>query len=462
MKTQLYAFLAVFTLCFLGIAPQSYADFWEGISLTEEDWAKAKLKLARIQNYEEIKRRPDIMNAALRQIARWEKLLNREKVPEMLRLPPEMLCLSTKPSQVHFVPDFKYVCYVPDVDLLYGIPLAAHEALLEYGEDAPHSLVYLSILCQETYMRDIPGDGGHSFGHCQLYGPTAEYILSENYGYRGVFARYVGLRSWRPVNQRHFFKGKYKEEKIMNMLHFMTHFLILGKGYKKGSEKEGLWRYNGARSYGVKLRKRMVEYATLLYDERFMKFSPEEFYEKHLSNMQWFTPSGYAVTSATHSPVQEERFRSHFLAQLVVAASAFPQPQKLGHPEEPQSPAPQQGGAIYVPKEQENTRFYIIPEKGRSLFSYFRQDTYKAILYHNQVNKSPSLDIALYVNTPHAETGKRFLNTESELLDALKENPKNIRIHMKHVQQRIYVRPGGRIFTEKGKPYVSLHFLEEN
>lgn len=461
MKALFYRFVGILVLCIAAVTP-SRADFWEGITLTKEDWKKAKIKLSRIQNYEEIKRRPDIMNAALRQVARWEKLLNREKVPESLRLPPEMLCLSTKPSQVHFVPNFKYVCYVPEVDLLYGIPLAAHKAALEYGENAPHSLVYLSILCQETYMRDMTGDSGYSFGHCQLYGPTAEFILSKGYGYRGVFARYVGLRSWRPVNRRHFFKGKYQEEKIMNMLHFMTHFLILGKGYKKGNESEGLWRYNGARSYGVKLRKRMVEYATLLYDERFMKFSPEEFYEKHLSNMRWFTPSGYAVESAAHSPVQEERFRSRFLAQVAAAAVAFPQAQKLGHPEEPQTPEPQQGGAIHVPKEHENARFYIIPDKGRSLFSYFRQDIYKAIFYHNSINKDPKLHIELYVSSSHAPSGKNFLRNEAELLDVLKSNPtETIRIKMKSAQQRVYVRPGGRIFTEKGKPYVSLHFLEE-
>jgi len=95
------------------------------------------------------------------------------------------------------------------------------------------------------------------------------------------------------------------------------------------------------------------------------------------------------------------------------------------------------------------------------LFSYFRQDIYKAILYHNSINKDPKQRIALYVSSSHAPSGKNFLQNEAELLDALKNNPAEaIRIKMKSAQQRIYVRPGSRIFTEEGKPYVSLHFLE--
>ncbi|MBT30290.1 MAG: hypothetical protein CMO01_11575 [Thalassobius sp.] len=347
---------------------------------------KAENLAFQIRNYDEFN--TEQKKQLIIQIYDWE---NSEKVvnlDEQERLPHSLIKLTQSTSDFKLIENSPFVskpvCWLPNVNLLYEIMLVNKKMKSLYGEQkCPSMYTIMALLSHETYMRDIKGDNNLSTGMCQLYKPSAKYVLNYSPN-REVFRK---LLYFDQNGEHRFFSQK-------SMIEFVHHFLILEKGYTNTQQHTGVAAYNGAGSSADNYA-RNVLMKSMFYEALCTKLkanSPEE----AISNLQeWtkqplsstyigfngFTQAGRQTTTESkqiHLNAEEkEAFLNckYAIAQYVSEIDGKITP-------DPNMPEPK---VLLINLEIENTILPSIPNKISQYKTYLRDSNFFII----QSNRSP-------------------------------------------------------------------------
>jgi hypothetical protein len=225
-------------------------------------YQEAELKANQILNFVDFD--PVEQAQIIKTILYWEnKSLEFRKVPETKRLPYSLLKLSkdNKTSflieKSPFVKNGKGINWIPSLSLFYQLMIVSYQMEAEYGKRlCPPLPVVLALLSQETQMRDLVGDQGKSVGMCQLYRPTARYIMRSSN--KHIFKELLYFDKHR---KHHFYSQR-------AMLEFVYHFIIREKRYSNRDKFVGVRNYNGggemARRYGKLVLLKSLYYEALI------------------------------------------------------------------------------------------------------------------------------------------------------------------------------------------------------
>ncbi len=357
----------------------------------------------------------------------WENSAEVTKLKSESRLPHSLVHIATKPLEVNPILPSPFenrpVCWLPKLSLFYEL-MVVHENMLQfYGEEkCPSVFLVMALLSHETYMRDIKGDGQLSIGMCQLYKPTARYLVEDSRN-KDTFRKLIFFDE----NDRHHFYSQ------KSMLEFVYHFLILEKGYVHNNPKKGVKAYNGAgkaadkyasnvllksmfyEALSLKLKqneptlalKDLKEWTKAPLRNTFIDFNgfqldqkaDSENKSKHLSEkeIKKFQNLKYSIAQyVSEIDIPEVKAEQLLIPDNEIQIrleKVFEKAQPLNHNNQ---------------KPLQKERRYFILEQNRSVYSYLRENTYKVLTTCN----------SYYFYTVKNEEKKR-LNSEKELQKAL-------------------------------------------
>lgn len=226
-------------------------------------YEEAELKANQILNFADFP--PEEQGQIINSILYWEnKSLEFRNVPRGKRLPYSLVKLSKDNKKSFlienspFVKHGKSINWIPSLSLFYQLMIVSNQMETEYGKKlCPPLPVVLALLSQETQMRDLVGDKGKSVGMCQLYRPTARYIMR----YSANKSIFKNLLYFDKHHKHHFYSQR-------AMLEFVYHFIIREKRYSNVNKFRGVRNYNGggemARRYGKLVLLKSLYYEALI------------------------------------------------------------------------------------------------------------------------------------------------------------------------------------------------------
>lgn len=425
-------------------------SIWDYFSLDSFYVAKAEALSSQIVNFNEpelMNRRPEILN----QLAYWERRADSFNVSPC-RLPAALLCLTDSTNEYNVIPGYYHICYEPNLALPYQIAITLSNVRRELSsqlsflhlmpKDLPRPTTLLAILAMESWMMpDTIGDHGRSIGMCQLHAFTADYITSEAYKYHDIFRRYI-VRNPKGSLTTFSFRGSNRIEAQQSMIDFLVRFLIVCKDYRSKNAGDGIRRYNGggilAKNYAIEVIYRIASYDAFIsrcpmpvgYDYRDLQSVID-------SNLFFVSPS-----SGFSSEVLNLSEKKIYYAWAREQFSGFfedfsPFPGFEGQTRFISYSGAQCGGGI-------SHSAYILFDANRTLFSYFREELWEAVDYHNR--HSPKKIVLFYY-----ENGKR---RDILSADDFKKAPKEIFSNPLANRQKIYIRPDSWVYMydESGRP----------
>ena len=357
----------------------------------------------------------------------WENTQAIAKINADNRLPHSLIHISTHPLEVNTIQPSPFekrpVNWLPSLSLFYEL-MAVHDKMLQqYGNNAcPSIYLVMALLSHETYMREIKGDNQLSVGMCQLYKPTAKYLVNASKN-KEVFQNLIYFDD----------KGEHQFFSQKSMLEFIYHFLILEKGYTHHAPKKGIKSYNGtgkmADTYAKNVLLKSMFYEALTYklkqSEPTLAINNLREWSKAPLTSTFIDFNGFhsieGLTSNNknkHLSSEEAENYQRLKFNIVQYVSEIEQPHKA----QELFIEPKDELEIYLEKAldrtqitspingdmQKQNRKYFILEKNRSVYSYLRENTYKVLTTLNNY----------YFYTIENEE-KKQLHSEKELENAL-------------------------------------------
>jgi|GEM_PF-6539079 len=361
---------------------------------------EASILAFQIQNYQELS--IEQQQSLKKEIFLWENNEEIQKISLKNRLPHSILFLKSSELEVNVIYPSPFVkrpvCWIPDVKLFYDLMLVNNKMITSYGENrCPSIYLIMALLSHETYMRDIKGDNQLSTGMCQLYKPTAKYLLNTS-GNKQLFKKLIYFDE---NDEHHFFSQK-------SMIEFIYHFLILEKGFTLSNPHKGTKAYNGA---GTKadIYAKNVLLKTMFYDalvQRLKSNKPllaaenlKEWSNKPLSNTfidfnglqdldKVKSKSPKYLTKEEAEEMQRIKYSIvQYISEIEVsnytAYYQLPPTKKLDIDIELKP--------IFTLQKNhtdnlsnDNSNNYFILEQGKSVYSYLKENTFKVMTIHNK------------------------------------------------------------------------------
>ena len=240
-------------------------------------------------------------------IHQWENKSDVFNLNDSERLPHSLINLTVSPTDFKPIESSPFikkpVCWIPDINLFYEIMLVNKKMKILYGEEkCPTMHMIMALLSHETYMREIKGDNNLSVGMCQLYKPSASYILNYSPN-REIFKNLIYFDE----------DGEHQFYSRASMLEFVHHFLILEKGFTNLQKRTGIAAYNGggerADNYAKSVLMKSMFYEALC--TKLKASSPEEAISKlkdwskqplntTFIGFNGFTESAYSISNNKH------------------------------------------------------------------------------------------------------------------------------------------------------------------
>jgi hypothetical protein len=412
-----------------------------------DKYKKTAEKLAlKVQNYPELDH--VTRQKLIAKIAFYEELLDRAEVPLHFRLPLDLVSLRRKPREVRLIPSHKEVCFLPDVDVLYWTVLDFWERYKiekdknpAFVKRVPSQETVLAILCKESwFIHDVIGDNGKSVGMCQLYFPAAKALLSVP-KYHKIFHTQFEIYTKENGKEAHRFKGESLEEVKHNMISFV--FDLLQKAHNFSSEYpvKAIRKYNGGSlKYAKSVIRKIIrykifiaqcagiafDYMTLENSLRHLYFCNNDFSEEFGFNdeeqMKIFRAEARAIfrESLLQEGKTEKLIEQHFTEQEKTEKVTF---------------------------DDNMPVFFIFKSRERTLYSYFKEELFEAITFHNK-HASGTEKISLYeVRLENGRKVKEKILSESQFLKALHGN--HALISDVRDGGKIYINPQKGVFLRK-------------
>lgn len=357
----------------------------------------------------------------------WENTEAVAKITHETRLPLSLVYISSFPKEINLIEPSPFkrrpVCWLPNLSLYYELTLVHDSMLKLYGEEkCPTVYQVMALLSHETYMRNIKGDNQLSTGMCQLYKPTAKYLLKKSRN-KALFNKLIYFDS---KEQHHFYSQK-------SMLEFVYHFLVLEKGYTRKKQKKGIKSYNGAGkmadNYAKNVLLKSMFYEALVYklkkDEPTLALEALKEWSKAPLKSTFIDFNGLQSIEQSTSETNEKHLskeeienyqRLKFsIAQYVseiktplLAKTPYLIPDKNLYIQMEKSIEKNQMNIPNHTNRLNQERRYFILDRNRSVYSYLKENTYNVLTRHND-----------YYFYTIENKDKKELSSENELQQAL-------------------------------------------
>lgn len=404
-------------------------------NIIETDKHKYEQKLLQITNIEKIN--SEFLLEIFDSIKYRERMLDTLNIPENLRIPLEAVCINPD-KDINIITKFKNIHYLPNVDFAYQLSLIHYEKLKQYWVNIPSIPIILGLLSQETGIRDVYGDDWKSRWYGQLYTPTAIYLL--NWRYKEIFSQYFYIDK---KNNLHFHWNTEIEQQE-NMIRTTYDLLILEKWYKEWEELESLARYNWSQydlqKYATPVINKAINYSIFLTAMSKNNFGYKEWLgsiehiiweesEKIGKNLQIFK-------DIFNQRVQETRMWRNNPKQYAQNKHKSIEWDILWF---------KYGKFSSVSfNETVSGNPYIIPEKDKTIFSYFREKTWEAVQYHNIITdqEKEKIDI-FYYELVNNKKIKHSIKTKEEMIQKYKEW---FMIYASTNNKKIYINPKNNLY----------------
>ncbi len=415
---------------------------------------KYEQKLLQIPNIEKLP--PQIIGKTFDSIKYREKKLDILNIPESIRLPLQSVYINLN-NNINIITKFRNIHYLPNVDFAYQLSLIHHEMNSKYWENTPLIPIILWLLSQETGIRNVVWDNWLSIWYWQLHKPTAKYLLTQSRN-KEIFSKYFYVNKDWNID----FHWKTQIEKQENMIRTVYDILVLEKGYKKWNELVAIAKYNWSQSnlnrYARPVIGKAVNYTIFLSAMSQNRF----WYEQGLLNIEHIIQEEVEKTDKNM-----EIFRDIFNKQVSETYLWRQNPKwhyNRDNNIEKQIPSLKYGSFSHVSFDQ---RFvgnpYIIPEKDKTIFSYFRENTREALEHHNNIakNDKDKIDV-FYYELIEGKRTKKIINTKEEMIEKY-ENW--FMIYASPHKKKIYIDDKNNLYhynwTEDRVTTIYIEHLEE-
>lgn len=396
-------------------------------------------KLLKIVNFDKLS--DTQKNKALQDITYREQKLDACNVPQHMRIPPESICITENKNQVNIITKFRNIHYFPSISLAYQLSEINHKYFLEYGKDSPTLTIICGLLSQETGIRDIINPEWDSKGYWQLHYPTAEDLLKRK---PEIYSQYFYLK-----NGHIEFHGKTEEEKQKNMIIVIYRILIEEKDYKESQELLGLGRYNWSQKnfnrYAIPVVTKAISYATFFAAMNNNVFT----YDQEIKPIEYLLLEEWKKLGKQVSP---QIIRDIFNNQVKEAKIWRKDPKNYNKNKtlkvEDTDIQLMYGAYSYISTDQESLgEPYIIPEKWKTIFSYFRENTREATEYHNKKVNDPKEKINIfYYELINNKKVQRSITSKQEMI----EKGKEYMIYASPDKKKIYINPANKLYYYEG------------
>lgn len=413
---------------------------------------KYEQRLLQITNIEKF--HPEIIGKVFDSIKYWEKKFDTLNIPENMRLPLQSVYLNPN-NDINIITKFKDIHYLPNVDFAYQLSWIYHEKLQEYKENTPSIPIILWLLSYETGIRNVLWDDWKSNGYGQLYKPTAEYLLNES-KYADIFSKYFYIDNEWIL----YFHGKTELEQQENMIRTIFDILVLVKWYKKGDELAALARYNWSQ-HNLDRYARQVIYKAINYTIFLSAMSQNTFwYEEGLKPIEHIIEEEGKKINKTI-----EIFKDVFNQQVQETYLWYKNPTLYA---QSKNKTIEWNLLWFKYGEFSNVVFnqtvtgnpYIIPEKNKTIFSYFRENTWEALEYHNTIAMDTKNKIDLfYYELIDNKKIKKIITSKEEMNQKYKEW---FMIYASQNKKKIYVDQQNNLYHYKGtEDRVTTIYIEQ-
>ncbi|TAF34905.1 MAG: hypothetical protein EAZ57_02380 [Cytophagales bacterium] len=400
-------------------------------------------------------------------IAAYEKRMSEEQVPSGLRLPLSLVYYTPKAHEINLIKGYKPIAYLPNVDLLYHIVLEYHQRCqAEQQKDRPqfHRIptpeVVMGILCRESYFcTDVIGDGGQSIGMCQLYFPTAKYLL-QTPKYKDVFSKCIYLYKNTEGQLRHGIIGYTKDEVVRNTVCFVYDFLRYGQEFKADQAFTAIRRYQGgSHKYARSVIRNMTKYRLFISQELKAEISYEDWLHNQ-RHLYFCSPR----TQETFDLKENEELNTIFKATSHAAATETLYAERgaidNGLLLDGESMANFQKSSFEsISFDYTGFHFYLIKSPNRSLYAYFQENLYDAVQYHNTC-ASTQEHIMLYCTELHDKVPTQINITSKEQLQSKLSQQEVVSTNAR-AYQKIYINPELGVYMKKDEDLDYQIFTEK-
>ncbi len=412
-------------------------------------------KLLKIVNFDKLSF--DEKTKALTDIIYREKRLDSLHIPESMRIPTEAICITENKKKVNIITKFRNIHYFPSISLAYQLSEINYEYFLKYGKDAPTLSIICGLLSQETGIRDVINPEGDSKGYGQLHYPTAEDLLKRK---PEIYSQYFYLKDGHIE-----FHGTTQKEKEKNMLIVIYRILLEEKNYKEGGELLGLGRYNWSQKnldrYAIPVVNKAISYATFFAAMNNNVFT----YDQEIKPIEYLLLEEAEKLGKKASP---QVIRDIFNSQVREAQIWWEDPKnyKKNKNQTIENSDIQllYGAFSYVSTNQESLgEPYIIPEKGKTIFSYFRENTREATQYHNSKINDPKEKIEIFYY--ELVNNKKIRQNITSKQEMIKKYNEWYMIYASPDKKKIYINPTYNLYyyewTEERVTSIYFDTLEE-
>ncbi len=409
---------------------------------------------------------PATRQIIINKIAFYEKKMAEEAVPSGLRLPLSLVHYASKPHEINLIKNYKPIAYLPNVDLLYALILEYHKRCQEeQKKDIPqfHRIptpeVVMAILCRESYFcAGVVGDGGQSIGMCQLYFPTAKYLL-QTPKYKDVFSQTIYLYKDSKAQLRHGIIGYTQAELIRNTVAFVYDFLRYGHDFKADKAFTAIRRYQGgAGKYAHSVIRNMTKYRLFISQALKTELSYEDWLhnQRHLYFCSPRTQEDFDVKEPDLNTI----FRA--ASQSAAAETLHSQNSNDGNlliTDGESLTNFQKSSFENIAFDYTGFHFYLHKSPNRSLYAYFQENLYAAVCYHNSYAK-PSEAITLYFTERQDGVPKEVpITSQAQLNEKL--NAQQVVSTNARAYQKIYINPELGVYLKKDEDFDYQIYTEK-
>lgn len=398
---------------------------------------KYEQKLLQIVNIDKVNN-IETITKLLDSIKYRENKLDTLQVPNNLRLPLESVCLNPTSKTINIITKFRNIHYLPNIDFAYQLSLIYFEKLQEHWENTPTIPIILGLLSQETWIRNVYWDDGKSKWYGQLYFPTAEYLLKSRH--KEIFSKYFYIK-----NNEVFFHGETKEKQQENMIRTTFDLLLLEKWYKKGNELIALAKYNGSsynlNKYAFPVINKAANYSiflTAMSENNFWykeSIWPIEYIFEQEAKKEWTTLTIFKdffnqfvqeTRLWRNNPKEYRKYNNKHIENNIDLFNKY-------------------WSYEYISFNKKVEGYpYIIPEKNKTIFSYFRENTREAIIFHNNVVKDNKDKINLfYYELINWKKTKKIITSKEEMI---KKNKEGFIIYADQHKDKIYINLENKLY----------------
>lgn len=436
-----------FSLIAVNNATSKIAEYqWEIKDILDNNTLEIKdrlyeQKLLKIVNFDNLSDREK--NKALQDIIYREQRLDALNVPKHMRVPLEAICITENKNQVNIITKFRNIHYFPSISLAYQLSEINYEYFLKYGKDAPTLSIICGLLSQETGIRDIINPEWDSKGYGQLHYPTAKDLLDRK---PEIYSQYFYLKDGHIE-----FHGNTQEEREKNMLIVIYRILIEEKNYQKGNELLGLGRYNGSQKnldrYAIPVVNKAISYATFFAAMNNNIFT----YDQEIQPIEYLLlEEGKKLGKQISPKIIRDIFNNQVTTTRLWRKDHKNYKKYSKMTIENSDIQLLYGSFSYISTNQEVLgEPYIIPEKGKTIFSYFRENTWEATEYHNSKVNDPKEKIEIFCyELVNNKKVKYIITSKQEMIRKYNEWRM---IYASPDKKKIYINPIYNLYYYEGQ-----------